>query len=118
MSRRRFFLALAVIAADQLTKVWARSLSAPLVLLPGLFQARHTENTGIAFSLLSGAPWLVTLLTAALILAALGTNMKNFTKEDESKRFIQLFIYSAVGLLVIAVVSGLFYNILANLIHG
>ena len=54
----------------------------------------------------------------ALILAALGTNMKNFTKEDESKRFIQLFIYSAVGLLVIAIVSGLFYNILANLIHG
>ncbi len=71
MSRRRYWLALAVIAADQLTKVWARSLSAPLALLPGLFQARHTENTGIAFSLISGAPWLVTLLTAALILAAL-----------------------------------------------
>lgn len=54
----------------------------------------------------------------ALILAALGTNMKNFTKEDENKRFIQLFVYSAIGLLVIALVSGLSYNILANLIHG
>ena len=54
----------------------------------------------------------------ALILAALGTNMKNFTKEDENTRFIQLFVYSAIGLLVIALVSGLSYNILANLIHG
>lgn len=54
----------------------------------------------------------------ALILAALGTNLKVFSKEDENKRFIQLFIYSAVGLLVIAVVSGLCYNLLANLIHG
>jgi di/tricarboxylate transporter len=50
----------------------------------------------------------------ALILAALGTNIENFTKEDESKRFIQLFIYSFIGLIVIAVVSGLFYNVIAN----
>jgi di/tricarboxylate transporter len=50
----------------------------------------------------------------ALILAALGTNIENFSKEDESKRFIQLFIYSFIGLVVIAVVSGLFYNVIAN----
>ena len=54
----------------------------------------------------------------ALILAALGTNMEEFPKEEENRRFIQLFVYSAIGLLVIAVVSGLFYNGLANLIHG
>ena len=54
----------------------------------------------------------------ALILAALGTNVPNFSKDDENKRFLQLFIYSAIGLLVIAIVSALFYNILANLIHG
>ena len=54
----------------------------------------------------------------ALILAALGTNIENFSKEDENKRFIQLFVYSGIGLLVIALVSGLFFNILANLIHG
>lgn len=54
----------------------------------------------------------------ALILAALGTNMKSFSKEEQNKRFVQLFIYSAVGLLVIAVVSGLLYNPIANLMHG
>lgn len=54
----------------------------------------------------------------ALILAALGTNLKSFSKEDENKRFIQLFVYSGIGLLVIALVSGLFYNVLANLLHG
>ena len=54
----------------------------------------------------------------ALILAALGTNVPGFSKEDENRRFIQLFVYSAIGLLVIALVSALFYNGLANLLHG
>lgn len=54
----------------------------------------------------------------ALILAALGTNMEGFSKEEESKRFIQLFLYAGVALLVIVVLSALLYNPLANLIHG
>lgn len=54
----------------------------------------------------------------ALIMAALGTSLSSFTKADENKRFIQLFVMSGVGLLVIAVGSGLFYNIVANLLHG
>jgi len=54
----------------------------------------------------------------ALIMAALGNSVAGFTKEQENKRFIQLFVMSAVGLLVIAVGSGLFYNLVANILHG
>lgn len=54
----------------------------------------------------------------ALIMAALGTALPSFTKEEENKRFVQLIVMAGVGLLVIAVGSGLFYNMFASLLHG
>lgn len=53
----------------------------------------------------------------ALILAAMGSSKKDFNKEEQNKVFIQLFIMSAVGLLVIAVVSVLFFNGIAHIMH-
>ncbi|MCC0647316.1 SLC13 family permease [Clostridioides sp. ZZV15-6598] len=53
----------------------------------------------------------------ALILAAMGSSKKDFNKEEQNKVFVQLFIMSAVGLLVIAVVSVLFFNVITHLIH-
>ena len=57
----------AVVALDQLSKALARNLSAPITLLPGLLGLRYAENTGMAFSLLSGQTWLLGLLSAVLI---------------------------------------------------
>ncbi|EQF26487.1 citrate transporter family protein [Clostridioides difficile CD160] len=53
----------------------------------------------------------------ALILAAMGSSKKDFNKEEQNKVFIQLFVMSAVGLLVIAVVSVLFFNGIAHIMH-
>ena len=67
-SLRKFgWIALLVIAADQVTKRLALSLQAPVTLIPGILGLRLTRNTGVAFSLLSGAPWLVTVLSAAVL---------------------------------------------------
>lgn len=69
---RRFgWIALAVLAADQLSKLAVRRLTEALVLIPGVLGLRYAENTGMAFSMLSGQPWLLGVLSAALI--ALGT---------------------------------------------
>lgn len=54
----------------------------------------------------------------ALILAALGTNTKDFNKAKQDKEFLNLFIYSGIGLLVIVVVSALAFNIIANAVYG
>lgn len=54
----------------------------------------------------------------ALILAALGTNTKDFNKAKQNKEFINLFIYSAVGLLVIVIVSAVAFNFIANAVYG
>jgi len=54
----------------------------------------------------------------ALALAALGSNLKEFDKNKENKAFVQLFIMAAVGLLITAVVSALFFDIIANTMMG
>lgn len=53
----------------------------------------------------------------ALILAAMGTQTK-LSEAEENKIFVQLFIYAAVALVVIMVVSFLFFNPIANLMMG
>ena len=63
---------LAVLVADRVTKKLAvSSLSdGTVVAIPGVLGWHYAENTGAAFSALSGSGWLLILLTAALIIAA------------------------------------------------
>jgi signal peptidase II len=59
-------VALAVVAADQLSKFWAlRHLSPgrPTPFWPGLLNLQLVRNTGAAFSLLTGAPHLLGLVS-------------------------------------------------------
>ena len=68
MLKRYGWIAALALALDQLTKLWAQGLGdARLVLIPGVVGLRYAENTGMAFSLLSGRPWLLGVLSAALI---------------------------------------------------
>lgn len=65
--RKYGWIAVAVMALDQLTKMLAARLQAPRVLIPGVVGLRYAQNTGMAFSLFSGKPWLLGLLSLALI---------------------------------------------------
>ena len=48
---RKFgWIALAVLLADQCTKLAARGLTAAVPLIPGVVGLRYAENTGMAFS--------------------------------------------------------------------
>lgn len=67
--RKYGWIALAVLAVDQLSKLAARQLTEAVVLIPGVVGLRYAENTGMAFSLLSGRPWLLGLLSGAVIIA-------------------------------------------------
>lgn len=66
--RRYAWIPVAVVAADQAMKAFARRLSGTVTLIPGLLGLTYRQNTGMAFSLLSGHPWLLAALSAALIL--------------------------------------------------
>ena len=57
-----------VFTLDRVTKILALKIPEEgAVLIPGVIGLRYSENKGIAFSLLSGAPWLLGILSLALI---------------------------------------------------
>lgn len=72
MSRNSFYgLALLIVILDQITKarvIATLPLGASTPLIPGVFHLSHTQNRGMAFSLLQGATLL--LAGAALIVIA------------------------------------------------
>ena len=99
------WIALLVIAADQVTKRLALSLKAPVTLIPGVLGLRLTRNTGVAFSLLSGTPWLVILLSAA-ILAGGGLLLRRY----------RLGALTRTGAMLIA--GGALSNMISRIIEG
>ena len=63
-------IAILVLAADRITKALAGNIPGEgMTLIPGVIGLRYTRNTGAAFSLLSGHPWL---LGAAGLLVIVG----------------------------------------------
>jgi len=68
--RKYGWIAAAVIVLDQLSKAAAQGLGERrLALIPGVLGLRYAENTGMAFSLFSGRPWLLGILSAVLVAA-------------------------------------------------
>jgi lipoprotein signal peptidase len=69
-----FVTAALAYAADRVSKLWAvrALLGHPIDLIPGAVTLRYVTNSGGAFSLGQGAPWLfagVTVVVAGLIVA-------------------------------------------------
>ena len=71
MKKKLFWLvAAAVLIADRVTKELAPGIPAEgITLIPGVVGLRYAKNTGAAFSLLSGMPFLLGLLSLAVIAA-------------------------------------------------
>ena len=58
-----------VFTLDRVTKILALKIpEGGTVLIPGVIGLHYGENKGIAFSLLSGVPWLLGILSLALII--------------------------------------------------
>ena len=63
-------IAAAVFIADRVTKILApRIPEEGQALIPGVLGLRYAENRGIAFSMLSGMPWVLGLVSLAIIAA-------------------------------------------------
>jgi signal peptidase II len=103
MRALRAAIVLTVFAADRATKVWAMSVlsrQGPIRVLPFL-DLSYAENTGASFGLGTGANWLFTLISAALI-AVLARQLSRWPKDNV---WLQ-----AGGALVLAGALGNFYD--------
>lgn len=103
--RNYAWIALMAVALDQVSKWGARRLTAPLTLIPGVIRLRYTENTGMAFSLFSGRPWLLVILSLALVtLGALA--LHRYQLGTLSKTAAMMMLGGAVGNLIDRVFLG------------
>ena len=72
MNRTMGWIAAAVFAADRVTKaLWDRIPAEGVTLIPGVLGLRPVRNTGMAFSIGSGKPWLLGILSLAILAAAM-----------------------------------------------
>ena len=66
--RRFYWIAVLTVIVDQGTKWGCAHLTESVPIIPGVLALTCAENTGMAFSLLSGYSWLLGMLSALCIL--------------------------------------------------
>ncbi len=94
--RKNWWIALLVFAADRLSKWAAGRMTGPAVLIPGLLGLRYTENTGMAFSLFSGMPALLGLVSLIVVAAGLAV-LRRFRLGPVSRTGAMLVLGGALG---------------------
>ena len=65
-------VALTITILDQLVKALVRvkmPVGTSIPLWPGVFELEHVQNDGIAFSMLAGKTWMITLASIAIMIA-------------------------------------------------
>ena len=97
--KRYFWIAAAAVLADQLVKALARVLPGPVTLIPGVIGLKYSENTGMAFSLLSRHTWLLAAFSAVLILIG-WLVLRRYTLGRLSRIAAMLMLGGAVGNLI------------------
>lgn len=84
-----------IVAFDQVTKyLVSKNLSSGKIInfIPNFIQFRYAENTGMAFSLLSGARWVFIALTLAVCVGVMWYIFSNRAKS--------LWLYWSLGVVV------------------
>ncbi len=98
-----------IVAFDQLTKYLATTYlkgGEIVEVIPNFIQFRYAENTGMAFSMLSGARWLFVAITT---LVCVGVLVYLFSNKCKS-----LWVYWSLGV----VVSGGIGNLIDRALYG
>lgn len=98
-----------IVAFDRITKYLATKYLADGTVadfIPGVVQLRYARNTGMAFSMLSGARWLFVVLT---VVVCVGVLVYLFSDKCRS-----LWLYWSLGV----VVSGGIGNLIDRALYG
>lgn len=97
------------VAADQITKHWASSRLQPrgtIPLIEGVFHLTYCENSGAAFSMLSGQRWLLLLISFVLLGGVVYALAKKWMKYPLGQISLLLILGGALG------------NVIDRVLHG
>lgn len=103
--RKWYWLAALTVALDQLTKWLCSGLTAPVTLVPGVLGLRYAENTGMAFSLFSGRPWLLGIISGVCILLGWRV-LRRFRLGRLSRAAAMLMLGGALGNMIDRLLRG------------
>lgn len=102
-------LALLLVAGDQLTKLVIRAnipLGSSIPFIPHILDLTYVQNTGAAFSLLRQHTWLLTLISAVVVLAMCALIVKGFFKNALGRWAAALVLAGGMGNLIDRVLLG------------
>lgn len=102
-------LAVLLVIGDQLTKLAVRTgipLGGSVPFIPGVLELTYVQNTGAAFSILRSHTWLLTLTSAAVVLAVCCLIVRGFFKNALGRWAAVLVLAGGVGNLIDRAVFG------------
>ena len=94
--RKYGWIAPLVVILDQAVKWACLSLTGSVTLIPGVLALNYAENTGMAFSLFSGRPWLLGWVSAGCILLGWAI-LRRYRLGPVSRTAAMLMLGGAVG---------------------
>ncbi len=98
-----------MVAADQLTKLWAICKLKPLQtfeLLPGILHLTYAENTGAAFSIFQGKTAFLIILPVIVCLAIVHYLISKRAKHALERWSLVLILSGAVGNIIDRIMRG------------
>ena len=96
-------LFLVFLAADQAVKLWVVQHLAPYEsapLLPGFLELRYIQNTGGGWSILSDYTWLLSILTAFIMLVLLYLLLRRIVRHPLGRTACVLLLAGGCGNLI------------------
>ena len=90
------WIAVVTVLLDQLVKWACLSLTTSVTVIPGVLALTYAENTGMAFSLLSGRSWALGVVSAVCILLG-WLILRRYQLGPVSKTAAMLMLGGAVG---------------------
>ena len=108
MKIKSIVLFIILVAADQLSKVWAVRVLGKgkvIALIPGILELTYVENRGAAFGILQNRQWLFSLMTVIVLLGIIWV----LTRTPSLPRFVYL------RLICIILASGAVGNLIDRL---
>lgn len=82
---------------DRLTKILAAAYRPGEAVIPGIIGVRYAENTGAAFSFFSSAPWLVSVISALIVIALTAVLLLDKTMPRAARLGLWLVVAGGIG---------------------
>lgn len=120
MKPRDILIIIITLVIDQISKYMAMTMFTPSIeVIPNFFWLTYAKNTGMAWSMLSNATWLLTIISLVITIVLFWLYHSSYKSHDTLMCITQAFmIAGAIGNLIDRLLLGYVRDFLAFNIFG